>query len=136
MLAVSLGSRNQLLQSLTVMKLIKEPWIFFSAGHWAIVLIEMRSLILSFLFTCHRHGPNPDDFDDGYHTVGAASAARQLQASGPAGDMTYAQVDMSQKKDRRPVTDVYAEVDKSKKTKKKPNKVHLHRPFTLENLID
>ena len=78
------------------------------------------------MFIFHRSGRNPDDFDDGYHAVGAAAAAHQLQASGRAAEATYAQVDMSQKKNRRPVTDLYAEVDKSKKTKKKRQKVQLH----------
>ena len=72
--------------------------------------------------SCHRRNVNPDELDDGYHAVGAPSAARQLQASGRVPEATYAQVDMSQKTNR-PVPDVYAQVDKKKKSKKKQKKV-------------
>lgn len=75
------------------------------------------------MFTCHRRGPNPDDFEDGYEAVGAASAARQLQAYGPAADVTYAQPDMSQTKSRRKVTGVYPKMGKVKEATQKPKKV-------------
>ena len=77
------------------------------------------------MVTCHRRSGNPDEIEDGYQAVtGHVSAAHRLQAGGPVVEPNYAQVDVSQKKkNRRPVTDEYAQVDKTKKTKKKPKKV-------------
>ena len=68
---------------------------------------------------------NPYEIDDGYQSV-SREAAQSLQASGPAAEPNYAQVDPSKKKkNRRPPTDEYAQVDKSKKTKKTPKKVNM-----------
>lgn len=62
---------------------------------------------------------NPYEIEDGYQSV-SRQAAQSLQASGPAAEPNYAQVDPSRKKkNRRPPSDEYAQVDKSKKTKKK-----------------
>jgi len=62
---------------------------------------------------------NPYELDDGYNSV-SREAAQSLQASGPAAEPNYAQVDQSRKKkNRMPANDEYAQVDKSKKTKKK-----------------
>lgn len=68
---------------------------------------------------------NPYEIEDGYQSV-SREAAQSLQASGPAAEPNYAQVDLSKKKkNRRPPTDEYAQVDKSKKTKKTPKKVKM-----------
>lgn len=84
------------------------------------VLTEMCLTV----FSCHRRGPNPDEYDDGYEAVGAASAARLLQACGPATDVTYAQPDMSQTDSWRQVTIAYPKIDESKEAKKKPKRVY------------
>ena len=80
-----------------------------------------------FLVSYYRQGPYPDELEEGYSAVGAPSAAQQLQAGGPMPDVTCTQVDKSKKKKKTkaPVTDVYADVDKSKKSNKKRNKVRL-----------
>ncbi|KAL9964823.1 hypothetical protein ACROYT_G028513 [Oculina patagonica] len=71
---------------------------------------------------------NPYEIEDGYQSV-SREAAQSLQASGPVAEPNYAQVDPSKKKkNRRPPNDEYAEVDKSKKTKKTPKK----KPGELE----
>ena len=62
---------------------------------------------------------NGNEIEYGYQDVSPAAAAQGLQA-----EPNYAEVDVSQKtKNRRPVTDEYAQGEKSKKTKKKPKKV-------------
>ena len=85
--------------------------------------IFFRTVDSVVIISCHRRTGNLEDLDDGYQAVGAPSAARQLQASRQVADVTYAQVDMSQKTSRQQVADVYAQVDNSKKPKKKQRKV-------------
>ena len=65
---------------------------------------------------------NHYESEEGYHSV-SQEAARSLQVSGPVAEPDYAQVDQSRKKkNRMPANDEYAQVDKSKKTKKKKKK--------------
>ena len=77
---------------------------------------------------------NPYEIEDEYHSV-SREAAQSLQASGPAAEPNYAQVDQSRKKKNRiPANDEYAEVDKSKKTKKK-KKVRMTKDITLNTFF-
>ena len=65
---------------------------------------------------------NRFESEEGYHSA-SQEAARSLQVSGPVAEPDYAQVDQSRKKkNRMPANDEYAQVDKSKKTKKKKKK--------------
>lgn len=77
---------------------------------------------------------NPYEVEDGYHSV-SREAAQSLQASGPAVEPDYALVDQSKKKKNRiPANDEYAQVDKSKQTKKK-KKVRMIKDITLNTVF-